>query len=458
MEHRFGHDFSRVSIHADHRAAASAQAVNALAYTVGRHVVFAPGQYQPTTDSGRNLLAHELAHTIQQDATDGHPLDRLSISDPAGPAEHAADRAASAALAGSPSMASNPSLEKSHSPIIARRTPPLDGGPQDDNTDRDVGPVPAATPASAAPAEPDQLNDQSDRLIASFDSDAPSKRPWKLNELTKTIVTALSASNLAYVRIFGVYPTKAGEEDPKSAAFQRAETVRKALIQWIGPGKFSEDRFDVAFADGSIGDPQIQIYIAYNPTVVSGPGISSGTAPKAPEPAPPDSTPPDKSDKPADPNAPSSQIGGQAAVGYVSHHYTTPAGPNDALHEWLVQAMLGYTRQLHGKNLSGPELQGFGQVQYSLTTKQFTIGVGGQVSYVLALPANLQLSFWGQLTGNVNPASGVKQLSPTVGTQLQWQPVDFFAIGAQAGVGPNYQTSGPNSTDRGVTFFIQITK
>jgi hypothetical protein len=63
---RFGHDFSRVRVHADTRAAASAQAVNALAYTVGNDVVFGPGQYRPQTAVGRNLLAHELAHTVQQ--------------------------------------------------------------------------------------------------------------------------------------------------------------------------------------------------------------------------------------------------------------------------------------------------------------------------------------------------------------------------------------------------------
>ena len=184
MEHRFGHDFSRIHIHTDSRAAASAQAVRALAYTVGQHVIFAPNQFQPNTHAGRNLLAHELAHTIQQGTTDGQSLDRLPITDPAGPAEHAADRAASAALAGAASTApSSAPLEKSASPAIARRTPPLDGGPNDDNTDRDVGPVPATTPAPATPAEPDQLNDKSDHLIASFDAEPPAPGPWKLNEL-----------------------------------------------------------------------------------------------------------------------------------------------------------------------------------------------------------------------------------------------------------------------------------
>ena len=66
MEPLFGHDFSRVRVHTDTKAAESAQAVNALAYTVGRDVVFGAGQYAPETTQGKMLLAHELTHTVQQ--------------------------------------------------------------------------------------------------------------------------------------------------------------------------------------------------------------------------------------------------------------------------------------------------------------------------------------------------------------------------------------------------------
>src|SRR5262245_13618631 len=74
MEPRFGHDFSRVRVHFDSRAAASARDVDALAYTVGRDIVFGEGQFAPYTDSGRRLLAHELAHTIQQHAAAEQPV------------------------------------------------------------------------------------------------------------------------------------------------------------------------------------------------------------------------------------------------------------------------------------------------------------------------------------------------------------------------------------------------
>ena len=66
MEPRFGYDFSQVRVHTDAKAAESARAVNALAYTVGRNVVFGIGQYAPGTTMGRKLLTHELTHVVQQ--------------------------------------------------------------------------------------------------------------------------------------------------------------------------------------------------------------------------------------------------------------------------------------------------------------------------------------------------------------------------------------------------------
>src|SRR5262249_43006408 len=71
MESRFGSDFSQVRVHTDPRAAESAQAVGALAYTVGRDIVFASGQYAPQTERGNLLLAHELTHTLQQGGNPG---------------------------------------------------------------------------------------------------------------------------------------------------------------------------------------------------------------------------------------------------------------------------------------------------------------------------------------------------------------------------------------------------
>lgn len=68
MESRFGHDFGRVRIHADAGAAQAASALGARAFTTGNDVVFGAGQYAPDTLPGRQLLAHELTHVVQQRA------------------------------------------------------------------------------------------------------------------------------------------------------------------------------------------------------------------------------------------------------------------------------------------------------------------------------------------------------------------------------------------------------
>jgi hypothetical protein len=63
-----GFDFSRIRVHTDDQAAESARSLNAQAYTVGRDIVFAEGQYAPHTTAGQRLLAHELTHVVQQQA------------------------------------------------------------------------------------------------------------------------------------------------------------------------------------------------------------------------------------------------------------------------------------------------------------------------------------------------------------------------------------------------------
>ncbi len=81
MESRFNHDFSRVRVHADAAAAESARQVNARAYTVGNSVVFGDGQYAPGTSTGRHLLAHELAHTLQQEQSGFALVQRAEVDD-----------------------------------------------------------------------------------------------------------------------------------------------------------------------------------------------------------------------------------------------------------------------------------------------------------------------------------------------------------------------------------------
>jgi len=94
MESRFGHDFSRIRVHADAPADESARALHAHAYSVGSDVVFAQGRYAPRTTEGTRLLAHELTHSVQEQR---HPADVgavATISESADTTEREADRVA----------------------------------------------------------------------------------------------------------------------------------------------------------------------------------------------------------------------------------------------------------------------------------------------------------------------------------------------------------------------------
>lgn len=93
MSSRFGHDFSGVLLHTGARAARSASALQARAYTLGSHIVFGAGQYEPQTQTGRHLLAHELAHVAQQPDS-SQVAAKLELGATDAPAEREAERAA----------------------------------------------------------------------------------------------------------------------------------------------------------------------------------------------------------------------------------------------------------------------------------------------------------------------------------------------------------------------------
>lgn len=68
FETRFGHDFSAVRVHDSSTAGKAARQIHAKAFTLGQHIAFAAGAYQPHTHAGKRLIAHELSHTLQQQA------------------------------------------------------------------------------------------------------------------------------------------------------------------------------------------------------------------------------------------------------------------------------------------------------------------------------------------------------------------------------------------------------
>ena len=129
MGPRFGVNFETVRIHADDVAAQSARALSARAYTVGSHLVFRDGEYQPGSPAGQRLLAHELTHVVQQQGP-GHAggaagapasrvrndqADGLVVSQPGDRYEQEADRVAEQIM-------QSPGADAGRSPAAAPRS------------------------------------------------------------------------------------------------------------------------------------------------------------------------------------------------------------------------------------------------------------------------------------------------------------------------------------------------
>jgi hypothetical protein len=166
MEERFGADFGTVRVHTGEAAGRSAEAVAARAYTVGNHIVFGEGQYAPGSATGRRLIAHELAHVLQQGARGAAlpQLDTLRIGARDDPLEREADTLADAALAGAPtpvlsggaaSRVQRQELPDAGTPDAGPSGGEASGGGADAGTEpADAGAGGDAAPPAEAPAAP----------------------------------------------------------------------------------------------------------------------------------------------------------------------------------------------------------------------------------------------------------------------------------------------------------------
>ncbi len=160
MEAQFRTELRGVRLHTDPQAAASAEVLNADAYTVGRDIYFARGKYAPATDDGKRLLAHELAHTVQQADGQVPPKEtQLQEKEPNAPtddplekqADQAADAVAKPAV-GNPKdkTALAPDAQAPASPLPLAATPPKPL----DNKAPGKAVVPAAGPPAAVDLSP----------------------------------------------------------------------------------------------------------------------------------------------------------------------------------------------------------------------------------------------------------------------------------------------------------------
>jgi Domain of unknown function (DUF4157) len=168
MESRLGADFSDVRVHTDSRASESAKSVQAKAYTVGSDVVFESGHWSPSSDEGKQTLAHELTHVVQQrngPVAGTETGAGIRVSSPGDEFERAADASANAALAG---PATAPSGASSGGAATAQRAPAAPAEEQLPEDDQATAQGSFVQREAAKPAEEEAIPEEDPTAQGSF--------------------------------------------------------------------------------------------------------------------------------------------------------------------------------------------------------------------------------------------------------------------------------------------------
>jgi len=197
FERHFGHNFGGVRVHTDSLAAQSAHAVGARAYTVGNNIVFGAGQHAPATPSGRRLLAHELAHVVQQGR--GGPSVEVSAKPSL---EQSAEHAAESAITGNRIR-----IAGSAKPHIARFP---------------IATTPADFPVAGKKQDPgDIMNIYFDRNSSALDAAEKTKIPLIISSVTPAVPMKLNGFR--------------SEDEPAALANDRAHKVDSELGAAVPP-------------------------------------------------------------------------------------------------------------------------------------------------------------------------------------------------------------------------------
>jgi hypothetical protein len=179
FEPRFGHDFSKIRVHTGAKAAESAKAVNAHAYTVANNVVFASGRYAPEANAGRELIAHELVHTIQQQGAVVSPT--LEISDPHESSETEAERAAQSSIKSGQAPRPQPSSIK-----LSRQTQHSDKQEEEKKKKEREEEIRRLTITNQRGPSPDSPEQQAEKERLQAEKERLEKRKQELHESAKS--------------------------------------------------------------------------------------------------------------------------------------------------------------------------------------------------------------------------------------------------------------------------------
>jgi len=219
MEQRFGVEFGAVRVHADDAAAACARSVGAAAYTVGHDIVFGAGRYQPQSGAGQQLLAHELAHVVQQSRGGGASADAEARADRAAEQATRGDRVSTHELGGAP---------------VALQAKP------DDST-------PVETGLSFPP-----------KTLSGFALNSAALPPGHVADIDKLVWSismhlGMRTNGRATISVVG-HTDRSGDEKLNQALGQkRADTARQALVHALKKQGIGEDKYG-EIASSSMGE------------------------------------------------------------------------------------------------------------------------------------------------------------------------------------------------------------
>ena len=269
MEQRLGSNFSQVRVHTDARAAQSAAAVDALAYTVGRDIEFGEGRYAPHSASGQRLLAHELAHVVQQRGAARHSAPDLRIGAAHDAHEAAADRTAQAALPGG--VATSP-MPATAGAVLQRQ------------------PVPAGTP-QVVPT----LNLPTAGIELAADEAISADNP-KLVDLASSFRRADGAGSSARIAISaalseGAKLSSAGEQAERSRLSGRMLRIRDALAALGVPKERIDLSAPTAYSTSARGQVSVDVRKSAGGLLPLFQGSSPALGPTAVPPAPASTSP-----------------------------------------------------------------------------------------------------------------------------------------------------------------------
>jgi hypothetical protein len=267
FEPRFGHDFSQVRVHTGPEAASTAKAINSRAFTRGQDIYFGAGQYQPGTQSGRHLLAHELTHSVQQGkaspitAMEGLAQSSLFVSCRNDPLEQEAEAVANRVAAGRPvpPRAISAGANGTHAMIARQAAPETAPAAVDEDTA-----APSSTEERAAveltpPAEPVSLAG-ADTFAPPPDWDAYLESRGEEGAAVPVRLGNLASGRIPVRKSNGTFKTKGEGHQPIPLNHPALQPIREAGIQPVLAVRIRQNTIEgyatIPTKKGAAGNPR----------------------------------------------------------------------------------------------------------------------------------------------------------------------------------------------------------